>query len=74
MKNALCFDSMTWKAIALYTESPLAGWTGRYINVQPCVGLSMVLLQLKDPLEQLVFVKRWEFPPGSISLRYYLSC
>ena len=37
-------------------ESPLdpqADWPGRYINVR-CGGLSMVLLQLKDPLELLV--------------------
>ena len=35
---------------------PQAGWPGRYINVRCCGGLSMVLLQLKDPLE--LFVKR----------------
>ena len=40
-----------------------AGCPGCYINVQRCVGLSMVYLQLKDPLE--VFVKRKEFLPGS---------
>ena len=39
-----------------------AGWPGRYINVRRCVGLSMVLLQLKDPLE--LFVKSSEFLPG----------
>ena len=38
---------------------PLAGCSGRYINVQRCGGLSMVLLQLKDPLE--LFMKRREF-------------
>ena len=40
---------------------PLCGWPGYYINVQCCGGLSMVLLQLKDPLEQ--FVKRKKFLP-----------
>ena len=46
-------------------ESPLdpqAGWPGRYINVRCCWRLSMVLLQLKDPLE--LFVKSREFLPG----------
>ena len=38
------------------------------INVRRCGGLSMVLLQLKDPLE--LFVKRREFLPGS----RFLSC
>ena len=38
---------------------PLAGWPGRYINVQHCGGLSMVLLQLKHPLE--LFVKIGNF-------------
>ena len=40
-----------------------AGWPGRYINVWRCGGLSMVLLQQKDPLE--LFVKSREFLPGS---------
>ena len=47
-------------------ESPLdhqAGWPGRYINVRRCGGLSMVLLQLKDPLA--LFVKSREFLLGS---------
>ena len=47
-------------------ESPLdpqAGWPDRYINVWRCRGLSMVLMQLKEPLE--LFVKSREFPPGS---------
>ena len=47
-------------------ESPLdpqAGWPGRYINVRRCGGLSMVLLQLKDPLE--LFVKSKKFLPCS---------
>ena len=47
-------------------ESPLdpqAGWPRRYINVRCCEGLSMVLPQLKDPLE--LFVKRRGFLPGS---------
>ena len=43
------------------------GWPGRHIymniNVRRYGGLSMVLLQLKDPLE--LFVKRREFLPGS---------
>ena len=29
----------------------VAGWAGHYINVRRCGVLSMVLLQLKDPLE-----------------------
>ena len=54
-------------------ECPLdsqAGWPGRYINVRRCGGLSMVLLQLRDPLE--LFVKRREFLPisGFLSRRY----
>ena len=40
-----------------------AGWPGRYINVRCCGGLSMALLQQKDPLE--IFVKSKEFLPGS---------
>ena len=40
-----------------------SGWPGRYINVRSCGGLSMVLMQLKDPLE--LFVKIREFLPGS---------
>ena len=32
----------------------LAGWPGRYINVWCCGVLSLVLLQLKDPLELFV--------------------
>ena len=39
------------------------GWPGHSINVRHCGGLSMVLLQLKDPLE--LFVKSREFLPGS---------
>ena len=39
-----------------------AGWPSRYINVWHCGGVSMVLLQLKDPLE--LFVKRKEFLPS----------
>ena len=46
----------------LLTESPLAGYPGRYVNVRHCGWLSMVLLQLKGPLE--LFLKRKEFPPG----------
>ena len=34
-----------------------------FINVQCCGGLSVMLLQLKDPLE--LFVKKREFLPGS---------
>ena len=40
-----------------------AGWPGRCINVWRCRGLSMVILQLKDPLE--LFVKSREFLTGS---------
>ena len=47
---------------------PNAGQPGCYINVGRCGGLSMVLLQLKDPLE--LFVKSREFLPGS----GFLSC
>ena len=35
----------------------------RYINVEHCRGLSIVLLQLIDPLD--LFVKRMEFLAGS---------
>ena len=42
---------------------PQAGWPGRYINVRRCRGLSMVLMQLTDPLE--LFVKSREILPGS---------
>ena len=54
------------QALVRRFESPLdpqAGWPGRYINVRRCGGLSMVRLQLKDPLE--LFVKSREFLPGS---------
>ena len=44
-------------------NDPQAGGPGRYINVRHCGGLSMVLLQLKDPLE--LFLKSREFLPGS---------
>ena len=40
-----------------------AGWPGHYINVRRYSGLSMVPLQLKDPLE--LFVMRREFLPSS---------
>ena len=49
-------------------ESPLdpqTGWLGRYINVRRWGGLPMFLLQQKDPLELLVFVKSSAFLPGS---------
>ena len=42
-----------------------AGWSGDYINVRRCGGSSIVFLQLKDPSELLVFVKRREFLPDS---------
>ena len=55
-----------WVGLVLvYHESPLdpqEGLPGRYINVRHCGGLSIVLLQLKDPLE--LFVKSL-FIPGS---------
>ena len=35
------------------------GWPGRYINVRHCGGMSIVLVQKKDPLE--LFKKSWEF-------------
>ena len=54
------------KAQVCKFESPQAGWHGRYINMQHCEGLSMVLLQLKDSLE--LFMKRREFLPGSVFL------
>ena len=41
----------------------IEGWPGRYIIVRRCVALSIVLLQLKDPLE--LFVKRRGFLSGS---------
>ena len=43
-----------------------AGWPRCYINVRHCGGLSMALLQLKEPLE--LFVKRREFLPGIIAI------
>ena len=39
------------------------GWPCRYISVRLFEGLSMVLQQMKDPLE--LFVKRREFLPVS---------
>ena len=57
----------------------IAGWPGRYLNVRHYWRLSMVLLQLKDPLE--LFVKRREFLSGlsaqirvSTSSQYDLNC
>ena len=48
------------------------GWPGCYINVWCCGGLSMAVLQLKDPLES--FVKRRQFLPGSTFLsRCYMT-
>ena len=44
---------------------PKAGWPGCYKNVWHCEGLSMALLQLKDPLELIGL-----FLPGS----GFLSC
>ena len=46
-----------------------AGWRGRYINMRHCGGLFMVLLQLKDPLEQ--FVRKREF---ILSSRFLSRC
>ena len=54
--------------VRVYAGSLYAGWLGHYINVQRCEGLSMVLLQLKDPVE--LFLKRYEFLPSS----GFLSC
>ena len=59
--------SVGWQVL-VSAESPLASWPGRYINVQRCKGMPMVLLQLRDPLK--LFVKRKEFLPGS----GFLSC
>ena len=42
--------------VRVSATSPMAGRPGRYIIVRRCEELSMVLLQLKDPLE--LFVKR----------------
>ena len=47
----------------------IAGWPGHYMNVRCGGGLSMVLLQLKDPLE--LFLKRREFPPIFLSHKQY---
>ena len=44
--------------------SPFTGWPGHYINVRDCGGLTMVILQLEDPLE--LFVKRREFLSGYV--------
>ena len=56
-------DSQAWVRRFESPLDPQAGWPGCYINVPHCRGLSMVLLQLKYPLE--LFVKRREFLPGS---------
>ena len=48
--------SQAWVRMFKTLLDPQAGWPGCYINVRCCGGLSMVLLQLKDPLE--LFVKR----------------
>ena len=48
-KRELAGSSLRWFATK-------AGWPGRYINVRPCGGLSMVLLQLKDPLKLTLMV------------------
>ena len=50
-------------AVRVIAGSPYACQPGRYINVRRCGGLSMVLIQLKDPLE--LFVQKMEFLPGS---------
>ena len=42
--------------------SPQAGWPGHYINVRRCGGLSLALLQLKDPLQ--LFVESREILSG----------
>ena len=50
------------------------GWPGRYVNVRCCEGLSMVLLQLKYPMESIdksMDVSRFR---GSISSGNDLSC
>ena len=48
----------------LPTVSSKAGVSpGRFIKVWHCGGLSVVLLQLKDPLQ--LIMKRKEFLPGS---------
>ena len=46
------------------TESPLAVWPGRCINVRRCEGLYIVHMQLQDPLEP--FLKGRKFLPGSV--------
>ena len=51
----MCRRSQVWVP-ALF---PWAGWPGHFINEWCCGGLSVVPLQLKDPLE--LFVKRREF-------------
>ena len=58
------------KALVCRFESPLdpqAGWPGRYKNVRHCGGLSMVFLQLKDPLELFVKSKEFLLGPGLLS-------
>ena len=59
-----------WAAMGylVSAEFPITGWSGRYIHVWCCRGLSMVFLPLKDHLE--LFRKRSEFLRGS----GYLSC
>ena len=46
--------SKAWLHVRMF-ESPLdnqVGWPGRYIHVRRCGGLSMVILQLNNPLEK----------------------
>ena len=48
---------------------PQAGWPGRCINVRRCGGLSMVPLQLKDPLELFVNSREFLSSSGFLSRR-----
>ena len=62
-------SSLSYCMAYLSSNSPrIAGWPGRYINVQHYGGLSMVFLLLKVPLE--LFAKRREFLPGSMFLSH----
>ena len=55
----------------LLAKKGLVGWTDCYINVLRCGGLSMVLLQLKDPLE--LFLKNFSpVQPNTFGIKYNL--
>ena len=52
-------------SVSSILSNEIQAWPGRIINVRRCGELYMVFLELKDPLELLVFVDRREFLPSS---------